>query len=99
MHCGSLLKIVIKKGKKMAMVPLSELSVGQRAVIRKVLATDSVFDRLAAMGFVKGNRLTMLRHTISKQTFDIRIEDSDVALRTEEAKMIVVEPQSEGIDE
>jgi Fe2+ transport system protein FeoA len=43
------------------------------------------------MGFVKGEKIKLLKHTLAKNTFDVEVVNTNVALREEEAREIEVE--------
>lgn len=69
---------------------LSELSKGQQAIITKVLAQEPVKSRLFSFGLVKGAVITVKDYTLTKETIDCLVGDTDVALRTEEAQTVEV---------
>jgi len=70
---------------------LTDLKIGDEAVIKKILAKDPIKSRLFAMGIAKGAHIKLLDHTLSKQTWEIDVEGTRVALRDEEANQIEVE--------
>ncbi len=74
---------------------LSQMRIGQSAVIRKVRAQEPIKGRLFAMGIAKGNRIKLLDHTLKKETFEVDVESTRVALRKEEADAIEVESDDE----
>ena len=74
---------------------LSQMQIGQSAVIKKVRADEPIKGRLFAMGIAKGNRITLLDHTLKKETFEVEVEGTRVALRKEEADAIEVEANDE----
>lgn len=65
---------------------LSELKKGQSATIVKIDAQQALKDRLKSMGVCKGELLTVRGCSLAKQTMEIEIEGTLVALRAEEAK-------------
>lgn len=67
------------------------MKIGDEAVIKKVTAEEPIRSRLYAMGITRGNRIKLLDHTLKKQTWEVEIEGTRVALRDEEAKSIEVE--------
>ena len=69
---------------------VSELSIGQEAVVDKVLAKEPVKGRLQSMGILKGAKIKVLAHTLAKETWDVVVNGTKVALREEEANDIVV---------
>jgi len=72
-------------------VDLTQVKFDKEYVIKKVKAEEPLKSRLLSFGFAKGNRVTVTEYTLTKQTYDVRIEDSQVALRSEEAESILVE--------
>ncbi|MFT7880837.1 MAG: FeoA family protein [Sulfurimonas sp.] len=70
---------------------LTELKKGQSATIIKINADSALKDRLKSMGISRGERLTVRGCSLAKQTIEIEIEGTLVALRAEEAKKIEVE--------
>lgn len=70
---------------------LTQVKFGKEYTIKKVKADEPLKSRLLSFGFAKGNSVTVTEYTLTKQTYDVRIEDSQVALRSEEATSIIVE--------
>ncbi len=70
---------------------LSELKIGESAVIKKVYAKEPLKSRLLSMGFTKGEKIKLLDYTLAKNTFDVEVNRVNIALREEEAKEIEVE--------
>ncbi len=70
---------------------LNELSINDKAVIKKIHAKEPLKSKLLSMGFARGEKLKVLKHTLAKNTFDIDINGVNVALRNEEAREIEVE--------
>ncbi len=70
---------------------LTEVKYGQEYTIEKVKAEEPLKSRLLSFGFAKGNKVVVTEYTLTKQTYDVKIEDSQVALRSEEAMSILVE--------
>ncbi len=70
---------------------LTEVKFGKKYKVAKVTAAEPLKSRLFSFGFTKGNEVTVLEYTLTKQTYDVIIEDSQVALRAEEAQNIMVE--------
>jgi len=73
------------------MKKVSQMSIGEEGVIKKVTADEPIRGRLTAMGIAKGNRLKLLDHTLKKETWEVDVEGTRVALRKEEADSILVE--------
>ncbi len=70
---------------------ISDLKIGDRAIVKKITAREPIKGRLFAMGIVKGAKIKILKHTLAKQTWDIMSNDTKVGLREEEADNIIVE--------
>jgi len=81
-------KLLFTKGEKMS---VNEMKIGQVGVIKKITATEPFKSRLFSLGIVKGEKIRLLKHTIAKNTYEIEVNKSKIALRNEEAKMIIVE--------
>ncbi len=70
---------------------LNELNIGESGIIKKIYAKEPLKSKLLSMGFARGEKIKVLKHTLAKNTFDIDINGVNVALREEEAKEIEVE--------
>jgi len=70
---------------------LTQMRIGQEATIKKVRAPEAVKNRLYAMGIAKGNPIRLLDHTLKKETWEVEVQGTRVALRREEAEGIEVE--------
>jgi len=70
---------------------LSELNMGESGIIKKIYAKEPLKSKLLSMGFARGERVKVLKHTLAKNTFDVDINGVNVALREEEAREIEVE--------
>ena len=70
---------------------LSELNMGESGIIKKNYAKEPLKSKLLSMGFARGERVKVLKHTLAKNTFDVDINGVNVALREEEAREIEVE--------
>jgi len=81
-------KLLFTKGNRMN---VTEMKIGEVGVIKKITATEPLKSRLFSLGVVKGERIKLLKHTMAKNTFEIEVNKSKIALREEEAKMILVE--------
>jgi len=77
--------------KKRFLMRLNELKIGESAVIKKIHAKEPLKSKLLSMGFTKGERVKVLKHTLAKNTFDVEVCNTNIALREEEAKEIEVE--------
>ena len=70
---------------------LNELSMGDEAIIKKIRAKEPLKSKLLSMGITRGEKIKVLKHTLAKNTFDIEVANTNVALREEEAQQIEVE--------
>ncbi|WP_428024075.1 FeoA family protein [Arcobacter sp.] len=70
---------------------LSELQKGECGIITKVTAEQVLKYRLNSFGITKGARIYVIEQTISKNTIEIRLHSTKIALRINEAKTIEVE--------
>ncbi|WP_428026982.1 FeoA family protein [Arcobacter sp.] len=70
---------------------LSELQKGECGIITKVTAEQVLKSRLNSFGITKGARIYVIEQTISKNTIEIRLHSTKIALRINEAKTIEVE--------
>jgi len=69
---------------------LNELEMGESGIIKKVLAKEPLKSRLLSMGFAKGERIKVLKHTLAKNTYEVEVNNIPIALREEEAREIEV---------
>lgn len=72
-------------------VKLSELNVGQSANIIKISCDDALRNRFYSFGVVKGARVFIDQITLAKNTMEIKINQTKIALRYSEAEQIEVE--------
>ena len=70
---------------------LSELNKGDKAKIIKINADKALRDRLNAFGIMKGEELLVKGCSLAKQTMEIEVGSTLVALRADEAGKIEVE--------
>jgi len=69
---------------------LNELEMGESGIIKKVLAKEPLKSRLLSMGFAKGERVKVLKHTLAKNTYEVEVNNIPIALREEEAREIEI---------
>lgn len=81
-------KLLFKKGDIMK---LNELKIGEVGIIKKITATEPLKSRLFSLGVVKGEKVKILKYTMAKNTYEVEINKTKIALRSEEAKMILVD--------
>lgn len=70
---------------------LTELTKGDKAEIIKISADKALKDRLASFGVIKGEELTIRGCSLAKQTMEIEVGATLLALRRDEANKIEVE--------
>ncbi len=69
---------------------LSELTKGEKAEIIKINADKALRDRLSSFGVMKGEELTVKGCSIAKQTMEIEVGSTLIAVRADEADKIEV---------
>jgi len=70
---------------------LSELHKGERAEIVRLNADKTLRDRFASFGVLPGERVVVQECSLARQTIEIDVEGTIIALRKEEADKILVE--------
>jgi Fe2+ transport system protein FeoA len=70
---------------------LDQLQEGQKAKIISIDAPKSLIDRLYSFGILPQEIVECKAHSLAKQTIEIEVENTLVALRNEEAHKIEVE--------
>jgi len=70
---------------------LNELKKGEEATIIRIEAEKSLKDRLRSFGVMRGETLLVKGCSLGKQTMEIEVGGTLLALRAEEAKKIEVE--------
>lgn len=68
-----------------------DMKIEEEGIIKKVTAKEPIKSRLASMGITKGNRIKLLKYSLKKETWEVEVEGTRVALRKEEANSIGVE--------
>lgn len=76
-----------------ALVPLSTLAVGARAVLREFPKQGVAFLRLREMGMLPGTALTLVRTAPLGDPIEIKVRGYSLSLRKSEADHVMVEPQ------
>ncbi|MEO7345077.1 MAG: FeoA family protein [Methylotenera sp.] len=69
---------------------LSQLQIGQLATISAIEAEESLFHRLAALGFRVGKPLSIIRRASFNGPLHVRLGTTDVILRNAEAARIQI---------
>ncbi|KYJ86525.1 FeoA family protein [Sulfurovum riftiae] len=70
---------------------LTELTKGDRAEIIRIHADKALKDRLTSFGVMRGEELTVKGCSIAKQTMEIEVGSTLIAVRADEAEKIEVE--------
>ena len=70
---------------------LSELLVGNSAIVKKIDAISSLKHRLYSFGIIKGATITIEAISMAKNTLEINVDDTLIAIRMEEASIIEVD--------
>jgi len=73
---------------------LNKLKMGESGIITKILAKEPLKSRLLSMGFSRGEKVKVLKHTLAKNTYEVEVNRIPIALRKEEAKEIEVKKES-----
>ena len=74
------------------MQALSQLGIGQKALIAAIEAEESLFHRLSALGFRVGKPLSIMRRANFNGPLHVRLGTTDVILRSNEASHIRIQP-------
>jgi ferrous iron transport protein A len=69
---------------------LDKLQKGQKAIVISINAPKALKDRLTSFGLLKGEEIELKTHSLAKQTFEVAIGHTFIAIRDEEAKKIKV---------
>ena len=69
---------------------LTELTKGDRGEIVKIHAEKALKDRLSSFGVMRGEILTVKGCSIAKQTMEIEVGSTLIAVRADEAEKIEV---------
>jgi ferrous iron transport protein A len=70
---------------------LTELTKGDKAKIIKIHADKPLKERLSSFGVMRGEELTVKGCSLAKQTMEIEVGSTLIALRKDEAEKIEVE--------
>jgi ferrous iron transport protein A len=70
---------------------LIDLEKGNKATIVKIHADKALKDRLNSFGVMRGEELTVKGCSLAKQTMEIQVGSTLLAVRADEAKLIEIE--------
>lgn len=73
------------------MVTLDSLNIGDTAVIKEINCNLALKNRLYSFGVVKGSIVDVEEATLTKSTIKVKINQTKIALRLSEAKVIGVQ--------
>ncbi len=79
------------ESKRRCEVRLSELNKGKKALIKRILANDSMKQKFYSMGLVPGEEIIVEKVAPLGDPIDFMIKDYHLSLRKTEADMVVVE--------
>jgi ferrous iron transport protein A len=74
---------------------LSQLKIGQHAIISAIEAEENLFHRLSALGFRVGKPLSLIRRANFNGPLHVRLGTTDVILRITEAARIRITTPSD----
>ena len=69
---------------------LSDIPTGEECVIVKVHGHGSFRNRIVEMGFVKGEKVTVIKNAPLRDPIEYKLMDSHISLRRSEARLIEV---------
>lgn len=72
------------------MTSLANLQPGENALIHAIHAEESLFQRLAALGFRIGKKIELVRRASFNGPLHVRIGTTDIILRLSEAHRIQI---------
>ena len=73
---------------------LSELTKGESATIIGVSASDALRNRFYSFGIIRGEEVTMKECSLGKQTIEVQVGSTHIALRIDEAKKVEIDTNS-----
>ncbi|MEA1879718.1 MAG: FeoA family protein [Campylobacterota bacterium] len=73
---------------------LSDLNKGEGATIININASDGLKERFYSFGIMKGEEVLMKECSLGKQTIEIQIGSTFIALRIDEADKIEIDTNS-----
>ena len=73
---------------------LTELIKGDKGEIVKIHAEKALRDRLSSFGVMRGETLTVKGCSLAKQTMEIEVGSTLIAVRADEAEKIEIKKQS-----
>ena len=74
------------------MIRVSEMKKGKIATIKDIQADFELKNRLLSFGIVEGEEIKVKEYSFGKQTIKVEIDETNIAIRREEADKIKVTP-------
>lgn len=71
---------------------LNELKAGEIGIIRKILAKSGLKKRLLQMGFVPGEKVSLVEYAPLGDPIKFTVKGYHLSLRKEEAENIIIDP-------
>jgi ferrous iron transport protein A len=71
--------------------PINMCRIGCEGKVVKVRAQAPVKGRLFSLGLAKGSHVKVLDHTLAKQTWEVDSDGTKIALREEEAALVLID--------
>lgn len=75
---------------------LSELTKNQKAIISNITCNDELKQRFFSFGIIKGTLIKVNEISLTKSTMTFDINNTEIAMRVEEAKQVEVEVSKVG---
>ena len=72
---------------------LSDLNINQEAIVDKIDCNEELKQRFYSFGIFKGSTVYVENISFARNTIEINVEDTSIALRVEEANSIEVTPK------
>ena len=69
---------------------LSDLQINQSSIVTKISCEEELKQRFYSFGITKGATIMVEAISLSKNTMEINVEDTSIAIRVEEANSIEV---------
>lgn len=83
--------IIIIDGREGLQLKLSEIQKGGCGKIIKINSDSILKSRFSSFGITRGATVYIIQQTMSKNTIEIRVKNTSIALRISEAELIEVD--------
>ncbi len=74
----------------MSIIPLSQMSVGQKGEVQNLSGQDEICQRLLEMGLTRGTQVEVVRFAPLGDPIDIKVRGYHLSLRRQEAEAIQI---------